>query len=67
MKKKAVCICLLCALFLSTLTACDRQEWIRYFNKKTEVSVDNVTENTENMDNLEGVGTDGSGTEAADL
>ena len=67
MKKKAVCICLLCALFLSTLTACDRQEWIRYFNKKTEVSVDNVTENTENMDNLEGVGTDGSGTEAVSV
>ena len=67
MKKKAVCICLLCALFLSTLTACDRQEWIRYFNKKTEVSVDNVTENTENMDNLEGVGTDGSGAEAVSV
>ena len=67
MKKKAVCICLLCALFLSTLTACDRQEWIRYFNKKTEVSVDNVTENTEKMDNLEGVGTDGSGAEAVSV
>lgn len=67
MKKKAVCICLLYALFLSTLTACDRQEWIRYFNKKTEVSVDNVTENTENMDNLEGVGTDGSGAEAVSV
>ena len=67
MEKKAVCICLLCALFLSTLTACDRQEWIRYFNKKTEVSVDNVTENTEKMDNLEGVGTDGSGAEAVSV
>ena len=67
MKKKAVCICLLCALFLSTLTACDRQEWIRYFNKKTQGSVDNVTENTEKMDNLEGVGTDGSGAEAVSV
>ena len=67
MKKKAVCICLLCALFLSTLTACDRQEWIRYFNKKTEASVDNVTETTEKMDNLEGVGTDGSGAEAVSV
>ena len=35
------------------LSACDSYEWIRYFNKKTEASVDNVTENTEMGDNSE--------------
>ena len=38
---------------ISMLSACDSYEWIRYFNKKTEASVDNVTENTEMGDNSE--------------
>ncbi len=55
MKKRMLALCLFGVMCVSTLTACDRHEWIRYFNKKIEASVDNVTENTEDMDNSEAI------------
>ena len=41
---------ILLTLNVSLLCGCDRQEMIRYFNKKETSTVDNLSENTENVD-----------------
>lgn len=41
---------ILLTLNVSLLCGCDRQEMIRFFNKKETSTVDNLSENTENVD-----------------
>ena len=45
-------VILFMALALITLSGCDRQKWIHYFNNIEEASVDNVTETTDVVDNF---------------